>query len=104
MVASRTDPSFDKAEPHANGWKSVTTTGGANARTGVKQPYSGGISYAKISRVALKPGALLVEMHVAFVEPDGWFQGAPILRSKFSVVAQDQIRTLRRELAKKRAK
>ena len=37
-------------------------------------------------------------MHVAFVEPDGWFQGAPILRSKFSVAAQDQIRTLRREL------
>ena len=43
-------------------------------------------------------------MHMAFVEPDGWFQGAPILRSKFSVIAQDQIRSLRRELAKKRAK
>ena len=100
VVASLTDPAFDKVESKANCWRSVTaTTTGAP-----KQQYSGGISYAKISRCALKPGALVVEMHVAFVEPDGWFAGAPILRSKFGVVAQDQIRTLRRELAKKRAK
>jgi hypothetical protein len=100
VVASLTDPAFDKVESKANCWRSVTAT----ATGAQKQPYSGGISYAKISRCALKPGALLVEMHVAFVEPDGWFAGAPILRSKFGVVAQDQIRTLRRELAKKRAK
>jgi hypothetical protein len=104
VIASRTDPSFDKAESDANCWKSVAATGGANAPNPAKQPYSGGISYAKISRCALKPGALIVEIHVAFVEPDGWFQGAPILRSKFGVIAQDQIRTLRRELAKKRTK
>ena len=104
VVASRTDPAFDRVEPNGNCWRSVTTTPGANALGADKHPYSGGISYAKISRCALKPGALLVEMHVAFVEPDGWFQGAPILRSKFGVAAQDQIRTLRRELAKKRAK
>jgi hypothetical protein len=100
VVASLTDPAFDKVESKANCWRSVTAT----AARAQKQPYSGGISYAKISRCALKPGALVVEMHVAFVEPDGWFAGAPILRSKFGVVAQDQIRTLRRELAKKRAK
>ncbi len=101
VVASRTDPSFEKAESNANFWKSVAANNSANA---AKQPYSGGVSYAKISRSVLKPGALVVEMHVAFVEPDGWFQGAPILRSKFGVIAQDQIRTLRREVAKKRSK
>jgi hypothetical protein len=104
VIASRTDPSFAKAGSTANGWKPLTTTGGKQADSSAKQPYAGGISYAKISGCALKPGALLVEMHVAFVEPDGWFQGAPILRSKFSLVAQDQIRALRREVAKKRAK
>jgi hypothetical protein len=62
------------------------------------------MSYAKISRLGVKPGAVVVEMHMAFVEPDGWFHGAPILRSKFGAVAQDQIRTLRRDLASKRAK
>jgi hypothetical protein len=104
VIASRTDRSFDTAKSNPNCWKSVTATGSANAGRPATQPYSGGISYAKISRCAFKPGALLVEMHVAFVEPDGWFQGAPILRSKFGVIAQDQIRTLRRELAQKRAK
>jgi len=103
VIASRTDPSFAKAGPRANGWKPLAQAGGPNAE-GPVQPYAGGISYAKISRVALMPGALLIEMHVAFVEPEGWFQGAPILRSKFSIVAQDQIRSLRRELARKKGK
>ncbi len=102
VVASATDPNFANAGPLSNGWKSLTAPGGL--QTDVREPYSGGISYAKISRIAFRPTALFVEMHVAFVEPDGWFQGAPILRSKFSVAAQDQIRTLRRELAKKRAR
>jgi hypothetical protein len=103
VVASRTDPAFAKAGSLANSWKSIARDGSAKSEASAN-PYEGGISYAKISRLALKPGAVLVEMHMAFVEPDGWFQGNPILRSKFSVVAQDQIRSLRRELAKKRAK
>jgi hypothetical protein len=45
---------------------------------------------------------LLVEAHFAFAEPRAWFDGAPILRSKLSLIAQDQIRRLRRELAEKR--
>jgi hypothetical protein len=97
VVAARTDPGFDKPGSYANGWKPVE--GGKEAAGGDLKPYPGGISYTRISRLAFKPGALLVEMHGAFVEPHEWFQGAPILRSKFSIVAQDQIRSLRRELA-----
>ena len=104
VIASATDPSFAGAGSLSNGWKSLNPPGGPQAGASARQPYAGGISYAKISRVAFEPATLFVEMHVAFVEPDGWFQGAPILRSKFSVAAQDQIRTLRRELAKKRPK
>jgi hypothetical protein len=104
VIASATDPSFDNAGSLSNGWKSLVPPGSSQADTATRHPYSGGISYAKISRIAFQPGALFVEMHVAFVEPEGWFQGAPILRSKFSVAAQDQIRTLRRELAKQRSK
>jgi hypothetical protein len=104
VIASATDPSFDNVESLSNGWKSLAPPGSSQADAATRHPYSGGISYAKISRIAFKPGALFVEMHVAFVEPVGWFQGAPILRSKFSVAAQDQIRSLRRELAKQRSK
>ena len=103
VIAARTSPAFKKPGPNANGWRSVPPHGGANAEATL-EPYAGGISYTKISRLAFKPGALLVEMHAAFVEPKEWFQGAPILRSKFSIIAQDQIRALRREVAKRRAK
>ncbi len=99
VVASRTAPAFDKAGPDANGWRPVGS--GQGTAGGAPRPYAGGISYTKISRLAFQPGALLVEMHGAFVEPREWFQGAPILRSKFSVIAQDQIRRLRRELERR---
>jgi hypothetical protein len=104
VIASRTDPSFDKAGPFTNTWKALAPSGGSQAEPPASHPYAGGISYAKISRIGFKPGALLVETHMAFVEPDAWFQGAPILRSKFSVAAQDQVRTMRRELMKKRTR
>jgi hypothetical protein len=103
VIASRTDPAFNKAGKNANGWRPIKANGGTQLE-GAPRLYAGGISYAKISRLAFSPGALLVEMHAAFAEPHEWFQGAPILRSKFSVIAQDQIRALRRELAKTRAK
>jgi hypothetical protein len=102
VVASQTDPAFDKPGPDSNGWRPVNGGKGQDAVAGASKPYLGGISYAKISRLAFRPGALLVEMHGAFVEPREWFQGSPILRSKFSVVAQDQIRRLRRELERRR--
>jgi hypothetical protein len=102
VIASRTDPSFAKVPGFANGWKPLSKDG-TKQNDDRARPYEGGMSYAKISRTGLKPRAILVEMHMAFVEPDGWFQGAPILRSKFSVVAQDQVRSLRRELGKKRS-
>ena len=56
----------------------------------------------KITRLSAVPGALLVEVHFLFTEPQEWFDGAPILRSKISLVAQDRIRSLRSELAKSR--
>ena len=102
VIASATDPLFNNAGATSNAWKSLSNTGRSQGASAERHPYAGGISYAKISKVAFQPSALFVEMHVAFVEPDEWFQGAPILRSKFSVAAQDQIRALRRELAKKR--
>jgi hypothetical protein len=99
VVASRTDPALGKKQPLGNSWKPVAQATGLTPEDS-GHAYEGGISYAKISRATLKPRALVVEMHAAFVEPDGWFSGSPILRSKFSIVAQDQIRALRRELAR----
>ena len=101
VIASQTDLRFSKGDGDTNQWWPYVRKG-ANLERGSAEPYPGGASLVKISRLATVPGALLVEAHFAFVEPKAWFDGAPILRSKFSVVAQDRIRALRRELAKSR--
>ncbi len=92
VVASRTDPAFRGEGPSPNVWRPLKGT-----VPGPVHPYEGGGGYVKISRYKPEPGVLLVEAHFVFDEPQGWFQGAPILRSKIGLVAQDQIRSLRRE-------
>ncbi len=99
VVASRTDQTFDEDGAYPNRWTTLARKG-VEETFGPPRKYAGGQSYAKITRLAAEPGALLVESHFAFVEPLDWFQGNPILRSKFGVIAQEQIRQLRREIAK----
>jgi hypothetical protein len=101
VVASRTAEEFRAEGPDPNRWWPIRRSAGRD-EAGASHPYDGGAGYVKISRLKSRPGALLVEAHVAFVEPRAWFDGAPILRSKLGLVAQDQIRTLRRELTRRR--
>lgn len=82
-------------------WRTIEGRG-PDESLGAPRPYAGGIGYAKLTRWRDEAGVVLVELHFAFAEPLGWFDGAPILRSKFSLIAQDQIRRLRRELARER--
>jgi hypothetical protein len=98
VIASRTDPAFDSGESLVNQWQTI----GGEANPDPRHLFHGGMSYAKISRLKRREGTLLVEVHAVFGEPDAWFQGAPILRSKLAPVAQDQIRRLRRDLLKNR--
>jgi hypothetical protein len=44
-------------------------------------------------------GAILIEYHVAYAEPHGWFKGANLLQSKLPILAQTVVRKLRRNLA-----
>lgn len=99
VVASRTSTKFDDDAEFPNRWQPIGRRAGTEER-GPFRAYPGGFSYMKVSRLEGHPGMLLVEGHLAFAEPDAWFQGAPILRSKISLVAQDRIRDLRRELAR----
>src|SRR6185437_11102202 len=101
VVASATDPRFDKGNDFPNRWHAIKRQGGRD-EAGPDETYPGGASYLKVSRLATVPGALLVESRFAFFEPRAWFDGAPVLRSKIAVVAQDRIRGLRRDLAKSR--
>jgi len=99
--ASRSDPSFGPEDKFPNRWTTITLKSTGDV-LGPAKPYAGSIGYVKLTRLKGMDGALAVEAHVAFAEPMAWFDGAPILRSKFGLIAQDQVRRLRRELLKRK--
>jgi hypothetical protein len=101
VFAARTDHRFDPDARFPNRWSTLELTA-AGDKLGPPQPYAGGIGYVKITRLRGLEKAAVVEVHFAFAEPTAWFNGDPILRSKFGLIAQDQVRRLRRELQKKR--
>ena len=102
-IAATTSRAFDADPDFPNRWSTIARTAGKEA-SGPPRPYLGGGSYAKITRLASDPGVLLVEAHFAFFEPQDWFDGNPILRSKLSLICQDQVRHLRREIQNRRPK
>jgi hypothetical protein len=100
MIASLLDPKFDQDAEFPNSWRSITTDDAGKRHIGSPQPYAGLGSYVKSTRLAEPSGALFFEYHAAFAEPQGWFHGANLLRSKLPIVVQDMVRKFRRNLEK----
>jgi hypothetical protein len=73
---------------------------------GPPRSYAGSGSYLKITRldagVSGRNDALFVEGHLIFVEPKEWFAGTNRLRSKLPTLIQDQVRSFRRELDRRK--
>jgi hypothetical protein len=103
VVATKTVLTLPHDDASRSVWRAVDRRAGKTS-FGPWQPYTGSIACTKFSRLDFRPGTVLVEMHGAFAEPKGWFNGRAILKSKIVIVANDKIRELRREIAKKREK
>ena len=56
--------------------------------------------YAKITRLHAPEGALLIEWHLVYSEPQGWFDGTNLLGSKMPAIVQSRVRATRRELVR----
>lgn len=104
VIASLTDHAFDTDKDLGNRWMPIPGPGEAKKDLGPPRRYVGSAGYSKISQFSLKPSILLVESHLVFVEPKAWFNGTSILRAKISLIAQDRIRQLRREIVARRKK
>ena len=100
VIASVLDSKFDQDADFPNAWRPITVDDAGHRQVGSPQLYAGLGSYIKVTRLAEPTGALFIEYHVVFAEPQGWFHGANLLRSKLPIVAQDMVRTLRRYLEK----
>ncbi len=98
LIASIVDPRFTGDAEYPNSWHSLTTDDTGKRQTGPAEPYAGLASYAKATRLTDPAGAIFMEYHVVFIEPQGWFNGTNLLRSKLPIVAQDMVRKFRRNL------
>lgn len=98
VLASVLDPKFQSDAEYPNAWRSITIDDAGRRQIGPPQPYPGLGSYVKATRLAEPAGAVFVEYHLVYAEPEGWFHGANLLRSKLPIVAQDVVRKLRRKM------
>jgi hypothetical protein len=100
LAASILDRRFTDDAQFPNQWRPITRDDAGRRGLGPPQPYFGFGGYAKATRLIDPPGALLIEYHAAFAEPQGWFSGTNLLRSKLPILAQIIVRQLRRGLEK----
>jgi hypothetical protein len=71
LIASIDDPRFANDPEYPNNWRSLIVDDAGNRQIGPAEPYVGLGSYAKATRLTDPPGAIFMEYHVAFVEPQG---------------------------------
>ena len=95
LVAARIDARFDKDEEFPNQWRSMTKNDSGNIEYGPAHHYHGAAYYLKMTRLATPQGAILLEGHVVFTEPMGWFNGENYLRSKLPAGMLNQVKGLR---------
>jgi hypothetical protein len=98
VVASILDDRFAGDNDYANQWSPVERTPDGKLEVGDSHPYSGSGSYLKATKLKEPAGAVFVEYHIVFDEPEGWFNGANVLRTKLPILVQDQVRKFRRRL------
>ena len=98
LVASLLDTRFRDDREFPIFWQKLDRDINGNQVLGAKHPYQGMGSYAKITKLIDPPGALFVECHAVFDEPQGWFDGVNLLRSKLPILVQENVRKFRQEI------
>lgn len=95
------DDRFTDDAQYPNRWRPVLRDAAGKTSLGPASSYSGLGGYIKLTWLHEPAGAILVECHAAFDEPQGWFEGKNLLRSKLPLAIQDNVRNFRRRLAKR---
>jgi hypothetical protein len=100
VLAMTLDDRFADDKEYPNHWRPIRRGADGKEQFGPGKPYSGLAGYVRVSELPQPAGALLFEMHCVFHEPQAWFGGPNLLRSKLPVVIQENLRTFRRKLAR----
>lgn len=94
------DSRFADDEEFPNSWRKLTRDEAGTLQQGEPNTYAGSGGYVKITQLQEPEGFVLVEGHVAFVEPQAWFNGANLLGSKLPALIQTEVRAVRKALLK----
>jgi len=100
LAASLLDPRFADDQDFPNQWRPIHRDTSGKTSLGKPHSYAGLGGYCQAVELHEPRGALFIECHLVIDEPHGWFNGANLLRSKLPIVMQDNVRTLRRKLAR----
>lgn len=99
QVAARLDSRFTADRRFPNEWRLLRRDEeGKPQPDGAGQPYEAMAYTLKITELKNPAGMLFVEWHLVFSEPEAWFDGANLLRSKLPLVLQTKVRGFRRDL------
>jgi hypothetical protein len=99
VAAGKIDPRFAKDPDYPNQWRPLLRDEQAEIKPGPAQPWAHAGGYAKITRLKEPADAVLIECHLVYEEPYGWFDGANLVKQKAPLMVQEKVRTLRRKLA-----
>ncbi|HKD37119.1 MAG TPA: hypothetical protein VKB78_09970, partial [Pirellulales bacterium] len=105
-LAAVIDQRFNQNPNFPNEWRPVLRNAngqvlmGPNAQPqlGSPAPYVSAGGYLKATKLVQPAGALLVEYHLVYDEPAGWFGGKNLLRAKLNTKAEDDVRLFRRKV------
>lgn len=100
-VSYELDPRFAGHEKLAAKWRPIKSDKLGNKLLGKPVSYSGYGGYLKVTRLKELKGAMFVEGHFVFHEPQEWFSGGNSIRSKLPLIMQETVRVFRRNFSKK---
>ena len=99
LAAARLDPRFLHDPDYPNQWRPLVRDEQAEIKPGPPHPFAHAGGYAKITRLVAPADGVLVECHLVYEEPYGWFDGLNLVKQKVPVMVQEKVRTFRRKLS-----
>jgi hypothetical protein len=98
LAAGAIDPRLTGDADYSNQWRPLRRLPSGKFEQGEATPYEASGFYAKVTKLKDPAGALWIEYHQAFDEPEGWFEGTGLLRARLPMAVQDGVRSFRRRL------
>lgn len=98
VVAGAVAQAFQEDKEYPNHWQPIQVDDQGRFTLGRPRPYFASASYTKITQLHQPEGALFIEHHHLFAEPNDWFGGKNFLRSKLPLAVQEGVRKLRWQL------